>query len=184
MKITNLLAAAAVIMVSGLPAIAEETTAVNANDSVVAKCPMGPGGGFRGHGSGCDKFGRLDLSDEQNEKLYQLKQKFADQIGMTKVEIKKERRKMRDLLTQPAIDRKAVELAHGKINSLKTNLSNAKLTFKLDASEILTPEQRKQLRYGTGGGRGFGGGAKVSEADDESTLLSLLPDNDLDDLNN
>lgn len=181
MKIANLLVAATVIISAGLPVLAEETTtAVNVSDNVIARCPMGPGG-FRGHGGGgCDKFGRLDLTDEQNEKLYQLKQKFADQIGLTKVEMKKEHRKMRDLLTQPTIDRKAVEAAHAKMNTLKTTLSNAKLAFKLDASEILTPEQRKQLRYGSFGQFGKGGSTKVSEADESSTLLSLVPDMDLD----
>lgn len=179
MRIANLLAVATIVVSAGLPAFAEPATTVNVSDNVAARCPMGAGGGYHGHGgNGCHKFGRLDLSDEQNEKLYQLKQQFADQIGTTRVEIKKERRKMRDLLTQPVIDRKAVELAHGKINTLKTNLSNAKLTFKLDASEILTPEQRKQLRYGTGGG--FGRGAKVSEVDGESTLLTFMPDNEPD----
>lgn len=180
MRIANLLAAA-VIISSGLPVFAEGTTAaVKTNDNVIARCPMGPGGSFRGHGNGCDKFGRLDLSDEQNEKLYQLKQKFADQIGMTKVEMKRERRKMRDLLTQATIDRKAIEAAQIKLNTFKTTLANAKLAFKLDASEILTAEQRKQLRYGTFSSGWGKGQAKVSEVESESTLLSLVPDMDLD----
>jgi len=176
MRITNLLALAAITICTTLPTLADDAAG---NDNAIARCPMG--GSFHGHGGprGCNKFGQLDLTDEQNEKLYQLKQKFADQIGMSKVEMKKERRKMRDLLTQSAIDRKAVEAAQAKINTLKTSLSNAKLAFKLDASEILTPEQRKQLRYGTGSSWSKGG-IKVGESDEESTFISLLPDMDLD----
>lgn len=177
MRIVNLLVASVVTIAAAIPAIADEAT--------IARCPMGPGHG-RMHGE-CDKFSRLDLTDEQNEKLYQLKEKFADQIGTTKVEIKKERRKMRDLLTQPTIDRKAVEIMQGKISSLKTSLCNAKLSFKLDASEILTAEQRKQLRYGSFGSSWGKPGTKVSDSDTEFTLLSLLPsdiDSDMDsDLN-
>lgn len=170
MRFTNALMAALVIT-STMPVFAEDS-------STIARCPMG-GNYHSPRPDHCNKLSKLDLTDEQNEKLYQLKQKFADQIGMTKVEMKKERRKMRDLLTQPTIDRKAVEIAQSKINALKTNLSNQKLAFKLDASEILTAEQRKQLRYGSFG-PGFGRGAKLGEAEPESTLIGLLPDFDID----
>jgi Spy/CpxP family protein refolding chaperone len=168
MKLANIFLATTVIITSGLPAIADEST--------IARCPTGPHGPRMGD---CHKFSRLDLTDEQNEKLYQLKEKFADQIGLTKVEIKKERRKMRDLLTQATIDRKAVEAAQSKINTLKTDLSNQKLSFKLDVSEILTAEQRKQLRYGSFGSS-WGKEARVGEAQGKSTLIGLLPDLDID----
>ena len=178
MKVANLLSAAVILATSTLPALAQETRVSVGTDNLIARCPAGPGGG-RMHG-GCSAISRLDLTDEQSEKLYQARQKFADQIGVTKAELKKESRHMRDMLTQPTIDRKAVQLTQDKINTLKTSLANAKLAFKLDFSETLTAEQRKQLRYKAftpRWGKGEHTGAKVGESMEESTsLLSSLPE--------
>ena len=106
--------------------------------------------------------GGLDLTDAQKEKLYAMKNSLKDSLGPKKLELQKNERDLRDLLTKPSIDRAAILSTQNKINDLKASISNAMIAFRADFAEALTPEQRQKLRFAPsfGGHRHFkhGGG--------------------------
>lgn len=113
-------------------------------------------GGKRHHGHAMFSF-----TDEQKEKVYQLKNQLSDSIGPKRLELKKQQRALRELLSQEKIDRGAVSETQSKINGLRSEISNAMLNFRVEFAEQLTPEQRKKLRYSSmGGGKHFHGGFK------------------------
>ena len=90
---------------------------------------------------------RLNFSEEQLEKIYNLKNKLADESGPNHVELMKQKRHLKDLLTKPNLDRSAIQATQDKINKLSNELSNARLAFKMDMFEQLTPEQKQSIRY-------------------------------------
>jgi len=142
LKATSL-ALAAVSIVGVLPSIANdepltgeaETTLVAANP-VTAATVAADGRAQKG----------LNLSDAQLEKIYALKNQLADAVGPKKEELKSASRKLKDLLTQPNLDRGAIKATQDKINALRSDIANQKLAFRIDMSEQLTPEQKEQMR--------------------------------------
>lgn len=110
--------------------------------------------------------GKFKFTDEQLEKIYNLKNKFADESGPNLTELKKQKRHLKDLMTQEKLDRQAVQSTQDKINKLSNELSNARLAFKMDMMDQLSPEQKQAIRYKSmqpghkfkhGGHRGSGG---------------------------
>lgn len=91
--------------------------------------------------------GRFKFSEEQLEKIYNLKNKLADESGPNFVELMKQKRHLKDLLTKPNLDRSAIQATQDKINKLSNDLSNARLAFKMDMFDQLTPEQKQSIRY-------------------------------------
>jgi len=113
-----------------------------------------PGGG-QGHGG----FG---LTDDQLEKLNSLKERYQASTAAKKAELKVDHTQLRDIMTRPDVDKSAALALQSKVNALRDDLSNQRLGFMLDASQIFTPEQRAKMRHrflarSTFGG-GFGGG--------------------------
>ena len=111
----------------------------------------------------------LEFTDDQLEKFYKMKNSLLDDLGPKMTELQKQKRQLKDLLTQEKLDRSAVQATQDKINGLKSDIANAQLAFKMDMNDSLTAEQKqairhRQLRRGGGGhhgqmrGRRGGGG--------------------------
>ncbi len=117
----------------------------------------GPGekGSCGGHHRGFK--GGIDLTDAQKEKLFAMKNSLKDSLGPKKLELQKNERDLKDLLTKPSIDRAAILSTQNKINDLKASIANAMIAFRADFAETLTPEQRQKLRFAPsfGGHRHF-----------------------------
>lgn len=90
---------------------------------------------------------KMNFSNDQLEKMYKLKNGLLDDIGPKVTELKKQNRRLKDLLTQETLDRSSIQSTQDKINSLKADISNLKLSFKMDMNENLTAEQRQTIRY-------------------------------------
>lgn len=127
----------------------------------------GMGGGM-GPGGGCAILRGLDLSDGQFEKLFALKNSFLDKAGPKMLALSTAKRHLCNAMLAPTVDAKQVKELQTSINGLKADLSNLKLDHKLAAMDVLTAEQRKQIRdrmikgsacgpAACGGGRGFMG---------------------------
>lgn len=99
----------------------------------------------------------LNLSDSQLESIHQLKNKLADDLGPKKLELGKQKRTLKDLLTAKSIDKGSVRSTQDKINALRADISNSMLAFKIDFQEQLTSEQREQVRHRALSGRGHKG---------------------------
>jgi Spy/CpxP family protein refolding chaperone len=122
---------------------------------VAGACPMD---GERGGWFSSTLQGELALTDEQSEKMFALKNSFLDKIGPKFVSIRSTERQLRNLLSEPKLDRAKITELQNKINADQAFIASAKTENKLDAMEVLTSEQRSALRKtmikGGCGGRG------------------------------
>lgn len=150
------LLAAATFIIGAMPAFAANE--LNAED-IIAQAPSGAIAQIGAPDSARAKF---TLTDSQIESLRALKNKnFADNT-MKYAALKVLKNDLRTEMSKETIDRGAVLAIQAKINAAQADLSNARISQMLDASQIFTPEQRKamhsrMLRHGMHGGRGHGG---------------------------
>ncbi len=125
------------------PAFAEETALAE----IAAAVPIMEGVSANViSGEGAERA-RMQFTDQQKEKFYELKNKLLSEAGPKKLALAEQKRLLKDLLTQETIDRKAVQAAQDKINSLHTELANVSVAYKMDFQQELTPDQRKIMRY-------------------------------------
>jgi Spy/CpxP family protein refolding chaperone len=124
---------------------------------------FGPGGcggcperGF-GSGDGPGAFGRLNLSKEQYDKMWQLRTKFQDETKDLRYQIQQKRLGMRSLFADPKADDGAIRAQFAEMNDLRRKLQEKRLEFRLAQRKILTPDQIQELGEEPSG-RGFGRG--------------------------
>ncbi len=105
------------------------------------------------------------LSDDQRGKLRALKNQLTLDTAQKRAELKVGQSQLRELLTKPKVDKQAALDLQSKLNTLKADLSNARLNFMLSASDVFTAEQKeafrgRMMKRSMGGGRhhGHGGG--------------------------
>ncbi len=102
------------------------------------------------------------FSDEQLEKIAKIKGAFSDTAAAKAAQLHTLGRELKSQLSQSNIDKSQVMDIQAKINSLKNDISNAKLNMRLDTIAVLTPEQRQKFhhmalqRQVLGGRRGAG----------------------------
>lgn len=130
-----------------------EGFAVMLPDDSFAALPMSSYGHHMGG------FGeRLELTDEQKDKLHDLKNQYLDTIGPKYLAVASAQRKLKDVLLAKEVDSQRAKSLQADINSLKTEISNIKLDHKLSVMNTLTAKQREDLRYGACGGERWGHG--------------------------
>jgi Spy/CpxP family protein refolding chaperone len=125
----------------------------------------GRGPGF-GSGS-CGDFGRfagLDLTAEQKDKLEALRNEQLKATEQLRKDMFAKRDALRTLWLAPTPERNAILEAQKEMRILRDTLQDKMTTFRLDALNVLTPEQREKLQSakpgrGFGPGRGMGPGA-------------------------
>lgn len=99
----------------------------------------------------------IKLSDEQLEKIHALKNSFKDSASKKVLDLKTLKRQLKDTVMAEKVDRAKATAIQAKINELKNELSSAKLAMRLDTLEILTPEQKQQMRHRQLQKEAFGG---------------------------
>jgi len=109
-------------------------------------------------GGACQRGGKSSFSDSQLEKMSAIRNQFMDKTGQERSEFGSLHRQLRDVLSQSSIDRSKAEGIQSKINSIKGELSTAKLDLKMDEIAVLTPEQREQLHHRMLASEAMGGG--------------------------
>lgn len=157
------------MLMGTMAAIATLTTFVPvtaADGPAGASVPVGPGGpavkacppGFGGHRGGFMKT--LNLSDEQIEKLHNIRVKSKTGMAVKRAELSVLTTQLREALSAENVDKQAAFSIQSKINALRADLSNARLASMIEKSEVFTAEQRKEIRHrmlqteGAFGGRG------------------------------
>jgi Spy/CpxP family protein refolding chaperone len=85
------------------------------------------------------------LSDDQYQKVYDIKGQFIANIVPKGLNMYMLTRKMKDLLTASDIDTKAVKDLERQISSACSDLSMTAMDSIVSVSQVLTPEQRKAL---------------------------------------
>lgn len=96
---------------------------------------------------GGPKAGKMNLNNDQLENIYNLKNKLQDDLGPKMIEVKKQSRHLRDLLTQENLNKDEITATQNQINALKAEIANLRLAFRVSMNENLTAEQRQQIRY-------------------------------------
>ena len=125
-------------------------------------CPgYGKSGGF-GHGAGM--YAALNLTQEQQDKMWQAKEKFRNDTSATRYQMFKKRAELRNLYADPNANDTAILAKQAELNALRQSIQEKAVQFKLAQRKILTPEQIKQIGetgygFGKGKGRGMGPGA-------------------------
>ncbi len=127
-----------------------------------AALAIGPGSGG-GFGGGHKGYG-INLSKEQMDKMWQLKEKFNNSTSSLRYELFQKRGELRALYADPKATDSAILAKEKEVNDLRQKMHDKMVQFKLDQRKIYTPDQLKILAnkgYGRGlssGRRGFGTG--------------------------
>jgi len=85
------------------------------------------------------------LTDDQYQKLYDIKGQFIANIVPKGLNMYLLIRKMKDLLTAADTDTKAVKTAEKQIAAAASDLSMTVMDSIVSVNDVLTPEQRKEL---------------------------------------
>jgi len=118
---------------------------------------IGPGGfGYGPKG--------VDLSKEQMDKMWQIREKFNTETSSLRYELFQKRNELRTLYSDPKASDAAILAKEKEVDTLRQKMHDKMVRFKLDQRKVYTPEQLQRLAdrgpgRGLGGGRGgFGGG--------------------------
>ena len=90
---------------------------------------------------------KLGLTDEQLVKLVSIKSDYAVNTAKQKAELETNKKKMIILMTEPKLDKAAILALNEKIDSLKTSLTDARVNQMLTVMNVMTPNQREQMRH-------------------------------------
>ncbi|MBY0357027.1 MAG: Spy/CpxP family protein refolding chaperone [Candidatus Obscuribacterales bacterium] len=126
-----------------MPAVVAARPMFGHGSPFMGHCPVGHCGPEMMFAGLC---GESSLSDDQLEKIYQIKESFLDKAGSKFAELTSQERAKRDLLTQADLDKTKVQAVQTRINGLKADLANLRLDEQVGMLGVLTNEQRKELR--------------------------------------
>jgi Spy/CpxP family protein refolding chaperone len=112
---------------------------------------FGPGFGPRN----CPGFwAGLNLTQEQQTQLQELRQKHHDEVSPSRETMFNLRQELRTLWADPNADPKVIQDKEKQLNDLRTQMRDKAVQFKLEARSFLTAEQIASLDSGCGqGGR-------------------------------
>jgi periplasmic protein CpxP/Spy len=104
----------------------------------------------------------LDANVDQQERLRGIMRSLVKDVVPMREKTAEARRQARDLLTQTTIDRAAMEKLRAEQIALADSVSRRIVQALGDASDILSPEQRRKLndRFPPFGESGFGPGGR------------------------
>jgi Spy/CpxP family protein refolding chaperone len=134
------------LLFCALPAIADDSASAGGARAQTAVKVCAPG----------SMHEKLKLSTEQKDKLSSIRDQYKLATAQKKAELEVAMSQQHQLMSKATIDKSAVLSLQGKINSLKADLSNARIDMALTASAVFTPEQREMFSK-FGHGRGHGG---------------------------
>ncbi len=115
-----------------------------AGGKLVAMGPMGHHPMMFGE---CPMADKLNLSDEQYSKLWQLKDELKDGLEPKEAELHMAKRHLKMALTSQTVDETKVKEFEDKILALKADLAKLKIDHEIKAMGVLTPEQRKEVNH-------------------------------------
>jgi len=111
---------------------------------------MGPGMGMMGGGMG--PMAMLDLSDAQTAQLKKIQIESKKKQRTLMRQMWEEQDKMSDLYDAEKRDPAAIGKAYGKLADLQRQALEARIEMENKMAEVLTKEQKAQMRHGFGRG--------------------------------
>lgn len=129
-----------------LIALASSSNLSTGTQSVNGMCPLFRGCYKKQCGVASMLTGENAITDEQYEQFYQLKIKKKDEMDPLKVEMKKHKRHMDEMMGREEIDAKAIKKMQERMAVLSKDMMALKLDYKLQMAQVLTGSQRKAVR--------------------------------------
>jgi Spy/CpxP family protein refolding chaperone len=114
---------------------------------------MGPGGGMAG------AFAKLDLTDDQREKLAAVHEKQQRKNVQARADLEIARLDLQALMKAEKPNTSTINTQIDKIAKMQGEMRKSQVGALLEARALLTPEQQKQLREARLHGKGMGPGA-------------------------
>ncbi len=124
----------------------------------------GPGrckGGEAGFRSPMGMAANLNLSKEQTEKMWKLKEAFRNDTQKIRYELFQKRIELKAIYADPKMDDATILAKQKELNNLRQNMQDKMVQMRLEQRKLLTQEQIKKLgemTYGPGfnkmGGKG------------------------------
>lgn len=105
---------------------------------------MGYGRGMMGHGM--EPMWMLDLSDEQLDKIFAIRRDLVKEIRPLMQQMMEQREKLHELYGAEKRDPSAIGEAYSKLADLKRQMIEARIKTHNRMEEVLSEEQRKQLK--------------------------------------
>ena len=109
------------------------------------------GGGYGpgmmgGYGRGGGPMAALNLTDEQQDKLFAMQEANRKKNWDTMSSMRSEMFKLRRMYNAESVDSKALLEQQKKVDDLRRQLLASRLDMRKQMESVLTPEQRKQMR--------------------------------------
>ena len=109
------------------------------------------GGGYGpgmmgGYGRGGGAFAALNLTDEQQDKLFAIQEANHKKNWDTMSTMRTETFKLQRMYNADSVDSKALLEQQKKVDELRRQMIASRLDMRKQMESVLTPEQRKQLR--------------------------------------
>ncbi len=110
-------------------------------DPKTAMCP------YMASQQGCLKSlsGKLDLTEEQFNRIQSIRNEFIKESGALKAEIQKKRSATADLFRDPEASNKKILAAQKEMAALKGKMMETAMNHRLKARGVLTPEQIRKI---------------------------------------
>jgi len=98
------------------------------------------------HGAMMDRmFDRLNLTDEQKEKIKTLRQQGQERTKAQREQLMTKRRELNELVRSANSSREQAIAKQREVNTLQNQLAEARMNTWFDMRAVLTPEQLSQL---------------------------------------
>ena len=116
---------------------------------------FGPGKGPRDCAGGC---GGLNLTSEQQTKMKEMRQQHYNEVAPLRDKMFNLRQELRTLWSDPKADAGIIQEKTKAMNDLRNQMQEKMVAFRLEARNLLTPDQIQAMGAGCGQGRGRGPG--------------------------
>jgi periplasmic protein CpxP/Spy len=119
----------------------------------------GPGfGPGKGPGNCAGNCGAANLTSEQQAKMQELRQQHHNEIAPLRDNVVRLRQDLRALWSNPTLDSAAIQEKTKEMNALRDQMQDKMVEFRLQARNLLTPDQIQAMGAGCGQGPGRGPG--------------------------
>ncbi|HON85029.1 MAG TPA: periplasmic heavy metal sensor [Syntrophorhabdaceae bacterium] len=121
---------------------------------------FGPRGG-RDYGDLCRMQTELNLTKEQSERLWQIRERYNTDTEKLRYEIFQKGLELKSLYGDPKADKTTILNKQKELNALKLKLQDRRAQMRVEQREVLTPEQLNKLnQFRPGPGYGMMGYGK------------------------
>ncbi len=112
---------------------------------------QGPGSGYGpgmmgGYGRGGGPMAALNLTDEQQDKVFAIQEANRKKSWDTMSTTRSETFKLQRMYNADSVDSKALLEQQKKVDDLRRQVLASRLDMRKQMESVLTPEQKKQLR--------------------------------------